>query len=71
MHIEFYLKTPRIETTLETETLIRKVKVKLSLWLNKYHPLKTYPLLNYAPHHAFITSALDGCEWSASRPARS
>jgi hypothetical protein len=31
-----------------------KVKVKLSLYLTK--------------HHAFLTSALDGCVWSASRP---
>jgi hypothetical protein len=26
------------------------VKVKLSLWLTKYHAIKTYPLLNKAPH---------------------
>jgi len=47
----------------------------------KYAALKTYPLINYAPRHedvlwkwkklhSFLTPAIGGGEWSASRPDR-
>jgi hypothetical protein len=43
-----------------TWTLIGKVKVNLPLCLTEYHAMKVHSL----------TSALDGGEWSASRPGR-
>jgi hypothetical protein len=47
----------------------RKVKRKLSLGLSKYHAMKTYGGVDIQPH-AFLTSALNRCEWSASRSGR-
>jgi hypothetical protein len=44
-------------------------KVKLSLCLTKHHAMKTYWGMEVYLH-AFLTSALDGGEWSASRPSR-
>jgi hypothetical protein len=44
-------------------------KVKLSLCLTKHHTMKTYWEWRYSSTHS-LTSALDGSEWSASRPAR-
>jgi hypothetical protein len=44
-------------------------KVKLSLCLTKHHAMKTYWGME-VQLHAFLTSALDGSEWSASRPDR-
>jgi hypothetical protein len=35
----------------------------------KHHAMKTYEEMEVYLH-AFLTSALDGCEWSASRPGR-
>jgi hypothetical protein len=46
-----------------------KGKVKLSLCLTKHHAMKTYWGVE-VQLHAFLTSALDGGEWSASRPGR-
>jgi hypothetical protein len=46
-----------------------KVKVKLSLCLSKYHSMKMC-LGVEVQLHAFLTSELDGDEWSASRPGR-
>jgi hypothetical protein len=46
-----------------------KVKVKLSLRLTKHHAMKAYWGAEVWLH-AFLTSALDGGEWSASRPVR-
>jgi hypothetical protein len=46
-----------------------KVKVKLSLCLTKNHTMKTYWGVE-VELHAFLTSALDGDEWSTSRPGR-
>jgi hypothetical protein len=46
-----------------------KVKVKLSLCLTMHHEMKTYWGVEVYLH-AFLTSALDGGEWSASRPGR-
>jgi hypothetical protein len=46
-----------------------KVKVKLPLRLTKHHILKTYGRVE-VQLHAFLTSALDGGEWSRSRPGR-
>jgi hypothetical protein len=44
-----------------------KVKVKLSLCLiNKHYAMKAYGEVD----HTFLTSALAGGEWSASRPGR-
>jgi hypothetical protein len=43
-----------------------KVKVKLSLCLTKHHAMKTYWGVE-VKLHAFLNSALDGGEWSASR----
>jgi len=34
-----------------------KVKVKLPLSLTEYHTMKTYPLLNEAPHHEDIVES--------------
>jgi hypothetical protein len=46
----------------------RQHKVKLSLCLTMYHAMKTYGrVVTYL--HAFLTSALDRREWSASRPS--
>jgi hypothetical protein len=44
-------------------------KVKLSLCLTKYHAMKTYWGVE-VQLHAFLISALDGGEWSASRTGR-
>jgi hypothetical protein len=46
-----------------------KVKVKLSLFLIKHHATKTYGEVE-VHLQVFLTSALDGGEWSASRPGR-
>jgi hypothetical protein len=46
-----------------------KGKFKLSLFLTKHHAMKTYGGVGVLLH-AFITSALDGCEWPTSRPGR-
>jgi hypothetical protein len=45
-----------------------KVKVQLSLCLNKHQAMKTY-WERYSSTHS-LTSALDAGEWSASRPGR-
>jgi hypothetical protein len=47
-----------------------KVKVKLSPCLTKHHDMKTYFGNGGIAPHAFLTSALDGGEWSASCPGR-
>jgi hypothetical protein len=47
----------------------QKPKAKLSLCLAKHHAMKTYWGLE-VQLHAFLTSALKGDEWSASRPGR-
>jgi len=44
-------------------------RVELFLCLTKHHAMKTYGGVELQIH-AFITSALDGGEWSASRPGR-
>jgi len=44
------------------------VKVKLSQCLTKHDAMKTYYWGIGVELHAFLTSALDGSEWSASRP---
>jgi hypothetical protein len=49
--------------------LAEVIKVKLSLCLTKYHAMKTYWEWRYSSTHS-LTSALDGGEWSASRPGR-
>jgi hypothetical protein len=46
-----------------------KCKVKLSLCLIKHHSIKTYGGVEVYLH-AFLISALDGGEWSASHPGR-
>jgi hypothetical protein len=46
----------------------RKVTIKLSLCLTRHHAMKTYSG-SEGIVHAFLTSALDGGEWSASRPS--
>jgi hypothetical protein len=48
---------------------VRQDKVKSSPCLTKYFAMKKYGRVE-ALLHAFLTSALDGGEWSASRPAR-
>jgi hypothetical protein len=46
-----------------------KIKVKLSLCLTKHRTMKAYWGWRYSSPHS-LTSALDGGEWSASRPGR-
>jgi hypothetical protein len=46
-----------------------KVKVKLFLYLTKHHAMRAYWEWRYSSSHS-LTSALDGGEWSASRPGR-
>jgi hypothetical protein len=46
---------------------VKVKKVKLSLCLTKHHAMKTHWGVE-VQLHAFLTSALDGGEWSASRP---
>jgi hypothetical protein len=50
-------------------SLWQKVKVKLSLCLTKHHAIKAYWEWRYSSTHS-LTSALDGGEWSTSRPGR-
>jgi hypothetical protein len=50
------------------EIIIIIIKLKLSLCLTK-HNMKAYGGVEVYLH-AFLTSALDGSEWSASRPGR-
>jgi hypothetical protein len=59
------LRAPRLIILLE-------LKVKLSLCLTKHHIKKTYIFLNKEEVllHAFLTSALDRSEWSASCSSR-
>jgi hypothetical protein len=53
----------------EDAPCLGKKLVKLSLCLTKHHPMKTYSGSGgIAPR--ILTSALDGGEWSASRPGR-
>jgi len=40
----------------------------LFLYLTKYHTMKTYGVKELL--HAFLTSAVDGSEWSYSRSGR-
>jgi hypothetical protein len=47
-----------------------KVKVKLSLCLTKHHTMKAYWASGVTAPLILFTSALDGNEWSASRPCR-
>jgi hypothetical protein len=44
-------------------------EVKFSLCLTEHRAMKTYWGLGYSATHS-LTSALEGGEWSASRPAR-
>jgi hypothetical protein len=46
---------------------ICNLNVKLSLYWTKYHDMKTYEAVE-VQLHVFLTSALDGGEWSTSRP---
>jgi hypothetical protein len=41
----------------------------ISLYLMKHHPVKTYLGVKVWLHDAFLTSAIDGGEWSASCPS--
>jgi hypothetical protein len=45
------------------------IKVKLSLCLTKHHAMKTYGGVK-VQFYAFLTSVLDGGDWSASPPGR-
>jgi hypothetical protein len=47
----------------------KRVKLKLSLCLSKHNAMKAYGEWRYSSTNSF-TSALDGGEWSASRPGR-
>jgi hypothetical protein len=53
----------------EWNNFMHKVKVNLPQCLTKYHAMKTYGSV-VVQLHAFLTSPLDGCEWSASRTGR-
>jgi hypothetical protein len=61
--------------TMETKATARnlyKVKVKMPLYLIKHHAIKTYWGEDiYIYIHGFLTLALDGGDWSASRPGSS
>jgi hypothetical protein len=52
---------------IDTRIYVYIYKVKSSLCLSKHHAMKTYWGSGL---HAFLTSALDGGEWSASWPSR-
>jgi len=45
------------------------IKIELSLCLFNYHTMKTFEVVE-VQLHAFLTSALDGGEWSTSRLGR-
>jgi hypothetical protein len=51
----------------EVGALLVKVKLKLSLWLNNYHPMKMYGEVEIK-NSSILTSALDGGKRSASHP---
>jgi hypothetical protein len=51
-------------------SFIHAVKLKLSLYLTTYHAVEAYWGVE-VQLHSFLTSALDGGEWSDSRTGRS
>jgi hypothetical protein len=54
---------------MSSKSIHLRIKVKLSLWLTKYHAMKTYGGMEIQMH-VFLTSTLDGGEWLDSRPGR-
>jgi hypothetical protein len=58
------------ESRVILEEVKEKVKVKVSLCLTKHHAMKTYWGVEVYSSTAFLTSTLDGGEWSASRSGR-
>jgi hypothetical protein len=64
------MEHPAYSPYLTTNDLWQKVKVKLSLcFLTEHHAMKAYWGWRYNYTHS-LSSALDGGEWSASRPGR-
>jgi hypothetical protein len=49
----------------QLKVIVKKVKVKQS----RYTPWRSLEEMRYSSY-SFMTSALDGCEWSASCPSR-
>jgi hypothetical protein len=47
------------------DKLLAKLKAKIVL-VPDHHPMKTYQGMVVKLHHAFLTSVLDGGEWSTS-----
>jgi hypothetical protein len=64
-----YHEVRPINDLLRSHDFIRLSEVKLFLCLTKHHIIYTYWGMEVYIH-AFLISALDGGEWSASRPGR-
>jgi hypothetical protein len=67
--LRVYTENCRENSVLVFRILLKKVKVRLSLCLTKHHSIKAYWWMEVYLH-AFLALALDGGEWSASRPSR-
>jgi hypothetical protein len=64
---KLYIRIPIHDAFIFWVSFKAKVKIKLILCLIKPHAMKICAVVE-VHFHAFLTSALDGGEWSASRP---
>jgi hypothetical protein len=69
MRLRKYLNSYRRQTGIELAMVKCKGKVTPVLFLTEHHAMKAYWGWRCSSIHS-LTSALDGGEWSASRPCR-